>query len=134
MAYLKNQAKTYLITLFIIFPILIIYALLLYFKKIPSSIEQIEISSFIMGLLFFLILGFCSGIICKEKHLLKGFISALFLIIIFVLLKLISHYQLSLREIIKYLAYLVITGMGSLLSSKITYKPLNRGKHRKIKR
>ena len=80
--FLKNQAKSYLTFIIIFIPFIFIYTYLLYTNKLSSSINSINITTLIIGIISFFILGFISANNHQKKGILTGLFASLVIIVI----------------------------------------------------
>lgn len=121
MKFFKNKALSYFIFIIILAITIIIYTSLLYFGVISSNDNTIKPVSFIMGLILFLILGLISGFKEKKNGWLVGFSSSLFLILIVIFINIITK-NLTVMSLIKYLAYVIASMLGGIISVNILTK------------
>lgn len=115
MSFLKNKAKTFLIFLFILAITLLIYTFLLYKELISSTASSLRITSFIIGIILFFILGGISGIFETSKGWLGGITSGIILVIIISIFKLCSHSLNDWSLIIKYVCYVGSSMIGGMI-------------------
>lgn len=104
----------------------------MYNGVIIASDSTIYIATFIMGILIFFITGMISGIKEQEKGWLAGGSTALLIIIMAMLLKLITHQLSGWSEIIKISCYFFASIVGGMLGVNLAFlKPRPFRKKRK---
>ncbi len=117
----KKVFYVYMFFLIILSLFTIIYALLIYFNKINSSIKNFNTITFIMGILSFFLLGLVSENIAQKNGLLEGLVSALFIILITLLVNLFIKVDFNFRTFIKTVTYLVASSLGGVLG--VNFRP-----------
>lgn len=117
----KKVFYVYMFFLIILSLFTIIYALLIYFNKINSSIKNFNTITFIMGILSFFLLGLVSANIAQKNGLLEGLVSALFIILITLLVNLFIKVDFNFRTFIKTVTYLVASSLGGVLG--VNFRP-----------
>lgn len=122
MKLLKQKAISFLISLLILTIIVAIYTSLLYNGKISSDTKAIYRSTFIIGAVYFFIIGFLSGIIEKKKGFISSLISGLVLILIIILVRLLSKRVILINDWIKYIIYLGTCILGGIIGVNLTFK------------
>jgi putative membrane protein, TIGR04086 family len=122
MKLLKQKAISFLISLLILTIIVAIYTSLLYNGKISSDTKAIYRSTFIIGAVYFFIVGLLSGIIEQKKGFLSSFISGIILIIIIIVVRLLSKRVILLNDWVKYVIYLGMCIIGGIIGVNLTFK------------
>lgn len=122
MKLLKQKAISFLISLLILTIIVAVYTSLLYNGKISSDTKAIYRSTFIIGAVYFFIVGFLSGIIEKKKGFISSLISGLVLILIIILVRLLSKRVILINDWIKYIIYLGTCILGGIIGVNLTFK------------
>ena len=115
MNFLKHKAKSFLIFLIILALILLIYTSLLYKEIIPNNTSTINITSYIIGIVLFFILGGISGIFETSKGWLGGITSGIIPVIVICIFKLISQSLNSWLLVVKYLSYIISSMVGGMI-------------------
>lgn len=129
--FLKNQAKSYLTFIIIFIPIIFIYTYLLYTNKLSSSINSINITTLIIGIISFFILGFISANNHQKKGILTGLFASLFIIAIVLIINILSKENLEFKSYLKYLLLILSSSFGGMIGVNI--KPLKLKLKRKNK-
>lgn len=122
MKLLKQKAISFLISLLILTIIVAVYTSLLFNGKISSDTKAIYRSTFIIGAVYFFIVGFLSGIIEKKKGFISSLISGLVLILIIILVRLLSKRVILINDWIKYIIYLGTCILGGIIGVNLTFK------------
>lgn len=122
MIFLKNKAKTFLIFLFILAIFLLFYTFLLYKQIVSTSSDSIRITSFIMGIILFFILGGISGLFETSKGWLGGITSGIILVVIISLFKLFSNHLNDWLLLIKYACYIISSMVGGMIGINLNKK------------
>jgi len=119
MKHLIKKLKELGFAIIIFIPILIVYTLLIYKNIIDSSDNALRLTSFFVLLVYFLIVGILTGIIEKKKGIINGIIISSILIIIgFIFLR---NESFKFIQIIKYLAFMASSTLGSILGVNIAH-------------
>jgi len=118
----KKVFLVYFFFLLILTIFTIIYALLIYFNKISSSIKSFNIVTFIIGILSFFLLGLMSANMAQKNGLLEGLISALYIILIVLIINLFVKVDFNWKTFIKTITYLLASSLGGIIG--VNYKPI----------
>ena len=104
MQFLKKAAKTYLLIILILPIILLTYTSIIYFfgNDIPANI--IEIISFFVNIIIYMVVGIISGLMFKKRGLLVGALIVLVIFFIHLITKSIN-------------IQLIIRGISGIISS-----------------
>lgn len=127
MKLLKKKAVSFLITLIILFISVLIYTLLLYNGKINTSNESIYRSTLIIGAAIFFIYGLLTGVLEKRNGFISSILSTTILLLIIIIVKFISKSTNFPMDFIKYLIYILASGLGGIVG-------VNIGQKKKLKR
>lgn len=119
---IKNTSISFLISFIILSIATLIYTILLSTNAIESSNDAIYKTSFIIGVISFLILGFTTGLLEKNKTLIKAVFVSLFFILIIIVIKLIIKDSLTFPIFLKYIIYLLSSSLGGILSGILSSK------------
>jgi putative membrane protein (TIGR04086 family) len=92
-----------------------IYALLIYYGKVTSNENTINIVTFIIGIISFMILGLLSGIVAKKNGLAEGMLASLIIILIALLLNLVLKVPFVANNFIKMAAYITSSSVGGII-------------------
>ncbi len=115
MTFLKNKAKSFLLFFIILTISILVYTLLLHNQVISSSKNSVFITTFIIGIFLFLILGIISGLFEQKKGWLAGLTSGIILLIIVIIFKLCNKELDNPFLIVKYLSFLTSSILGGIL-------------------
>lgn len=115
MQLLRQKAKELLIFLIIMTLTILIYTLLVYSGHATNEPIKFRITSFLIGLILFLVLGFFSGNIEQKKGWIAGLSSALVVIIFVIIIQLFAKDPFTFDRVLKYLAYLSAGTFGGIL-------------------
>jgi len=129
--FLKNQAKSYLTFIIIFIPFIFIYTYLLYTNKLSSSINSINITTLIIGIISFFILGFISANNHQKKGILTGLFASLFIIVIVLIINILSKENLEFKSYLKYLLLILSSSFGGMIGVNI--KPLKFKRKNKVR-
>lgn len=114
MKLIKNLLKSYFISIIILSILLIIYTILIYNKVISPSQLSIKITTYIIGLFIFMLLGIIFSRFYQDKGWLRGLIVSSFIIIIILIFKFINH-KVDYLQIIKLISYIFISCFGGII-------------------
>lgn len=123
----KKAFYVYLFFLIILSIFSIIYALLIYFGKINSNMKNFNTSTFIIGIICFFLLGLISGNIAQKNGLLEGLVSALFIILITLIINLFVKVDFNFRTFVKVVTYLVSSSLGGVIG--VNFRPIVRNRN-----
>jgi len=123
----KKAFYVYLFFLIILSIFSIIYALLIYFGKINSNMKNFNTSTFIIGIICFFLLGLISGNIAQKNGLLEGIVSALFIILITLIINLFVKVDFNFRTFVKVVTYLVSSSLGGVIG--VNFRPIVRNRN-----
>ena len=115
----------YLIFIFIVCLTLGIYALLLYKNKASNNEKTLYIYSYVIGGLLFFILGLLKGLVIKNNGLLEGLLSGVFVMFIILLTNFIINKSFTYFNLIKIVAYLVLSTIGGIIGVNLHKKENN---------
>lgn len=119
---LKKKAISFLITFISLLVFLLIYTFLLYKGKISSSSQAIFRTTLIIGAIFYFIYGLLTGIIEKKNGFISSILSTLVLIIVTIVIKVISKSTNFPIDIIKYVIYILASGLGGIIGVNLFNK------------
>lgn len=114
----------YLIFLIILTLFTIVYAILIYTGKINSDIGKFNTTTFILGIISFLILGLVSGNIAQKNGLLEGLVSALIIILLALIINLFAKVDFNFRTFLKCVTYLTSSSLGGVIG--VNFKPIKK--------
>ena len=124
----KKMITIYLLFLLILSIFSIVYALLIYFKKVDSSMKSFNTVTFIIGLICFFLLGLIAANVAQKNGLLEGLIAALTIILITLLINLIVRVDFNFRTFIKTVTYLLSSSLGGVIG--VNFRPfINKSLH-----
>ncbi len=129
MKLLKQKAISFLISFIILSIMVLVYTFLLYNGKISSETQAIHRSTFIIGALYFFILGFVSGFIEKKRGFLSSLITGLVFILLILFIKLLSKQVIFVTDWLKYLVYLGCIVFGGILGVNLKAPKKKEAKH-----
>ena len=115
-----KKTKELLLSLIIFIPIVVIYTLLAYFQKININNSSFTLSTYLIMLGYFLIVGLLTGLIEKRKGIINGLINGAIIILIGFLLAIITHASFSIMSFVKYASYLLICIIGSIIGVNLS--------------
>lgn len=115
-----KKIKELLLSLIIFIPIVVIYTLLAYFQKININNSSFTLSTYLIMLGYFLIVGLLTGLIEKRKGIINGLINGVIIILIGFLLAIITHASFSIMSFVKYASYLLICIIGSIIGVNLS--------------
>ena len=115
-----KKIKELLLSLIIFIPIVVIYTLLAYFQKININNSSFTLSTYLIMLGYFLIVGLLTGLIEKRKGIINGLINGAIIILIGFLLAIITHASFSIMSFVKYASYLLICIIGSIIGVNLS--------------
>lgn len=115
-----KKTKELLISLIIFIPILIIYTLLAYFEKIDLNKSAFFISSYLVMLTYFFIVGLLTGLIEKRKGIINGLIISIIIVLLGFLCSFITKTTFSYMTIIKYASYIFVSVVGSIIGVNLS--------------
>ena len=115
-----KKIKELLLSLIIFIPIVVIYTLLAYFQKININNSSFTLSTYLIMLGYFLIVGLLTGFIEKRKGIINGLINGAIIILIGFLLAIITHASFSIMSFVKYASYLLICIIGSIIGVNLS--------------
>lgn len=101
-----------------------IYAILIKKEILFISYPSFKNITFIIGIILFFILGLLSGIISKKNGLLEGFLAALIILSIALLINLIIKIQLNHMFFIKVFSFLLSSMTGGVIGVNLTNKKI----------
>lgn len=119
---IKQKIIVYLFFLLILSIFIGIYSFLIYTNKINSDRKTINMHSFVIGVILFLILGIISGNIAQKNGLLEGLIASLIIILISLIINFIIDVPFINKNFIKTITYLVSSSAGGIIGVNI--KPI----------
>lgn len=120
--FLKNKLTIFFLFIIILSVFSLVYSLLIYYNKLKIDNNSFKIISFIIGIVSFLILGFISGIICKENGLINGLLNALIVILLSLLVNFFINNNFNISNFIKISAYLISSSVGGIIGVNILPK------------
>ncbi len=129
MKLLKQKAISFLISFIILSIMVLVYTFLLYNGKISSDAKSIHRSTFIIGALYFFILGFVSGCIEKKRGFISSLITGLIFILLILFIKLLSKQVIFVTDWLKYLVYLGCIIFGGILGVNLKAPKKKEAKH-----
>lgn len=112
---IKSRLLVYLLFVIIMSLFCGIYALLIYFGKVKSSETSINIVTFIIGIISFMILGLLSGMVAKKNGLIEGMLAALIILLIALLTNLIFKVPFVGKNFIKMATYVISSSVGGII-------------------
>lgn len=112
---IKSRLLVYLLFVIIMSFFCGIYALLIYFGKVKSSETSINIVTFIIGIISFMILGLLSGMVAKKNGLIEGMLAALIILLIALLTNLIFKVPFVGKNFIKMATYVISSSVGGII-------------------
>ena len=112
---IKSRLLVYLLFIIIMSLFCGIYALLIYYGKVTSNENTINIVTFIIGIISFMILGLLSGIVAKKNGLVEGMLASLIIILIALLLNLVLKVPFVANNFIKMAAYITSSSVGGII-------------------
>lgn len=112
---IKSRLLVYLLFVIIMSLFCGIYALLIYFGKVKSSETSINIATFIIGIISFMILGLLSGMVAKKNGLIEGMLAALIILLIALLTNLIFKVPFVGKNFIKMATYVISSSVGGII-------------------
>ena len=115
-----KKTKELLLSLIIFITIVVIYTLLAYFQKININNSSFTLSTYLIMLGYFLIVGLLTGLIEKRKGIINGLINGAIIILIGFLLAIITHASFSIMSFVKYASYLLICIIGSIIGVNLS--------------
>lgn len=118
----KKAFFVYLFFLIILSLFTIIYALLIYFGKVDSNMKSFNTGTFIVGIVCFFILGLISGNIAQKNGLLEGLVSALFIILLTLIINLFVKVSFEFRTFLKCVTFLLSSSLGGVIG--VNFKPI----------
>lgn len=119
---LKKKAISFLITLVILFISTLIYTILLFNEKINSDYSSIYKVTLIIGIICFFTFGLITGLIEQNKGFLSSILTSIILLSIVIIIKLISKQEFTTPILIKYLMYVLASGVGGIVGVNINTK------------
>lgn len=119
---LKTTIKIYVTFLLILSVFTMVYALLIYYNKVNSSMKNFNTVTFILGLVSFFMLGFVAANIAQKNGLMEGLVAALVIILITLLVNLIVRVDFNFRTFVKTVTYLLASCLGGVLG--VNFRPL----------
>ena len=115
MTQIKSKLFTYLLFIIIMSLFCGIYSLLIYYGKVNSDENTINIVTFIIGVISFMILGLLSGIVARKNGLIEGMLAALIILLIVLLLNLIFQVPFVGKNFIKMATYIISSSVGGII-------------------
>ena len=117
MQFLKKAAKTYLLIILILPIILLTYTSIIYFfgNDIPANI--IEIISFFVNIIIYMVVGIISGLMFKKRGLLVGALIALILFLVIFFIHIITK-SINIQLIIRGISGIISSGFLAALCCK----------------
>lgn len=112
---IKSRLLAYLLFVIIMGLFSGIYALLIFYGKVKVSENSINIVTFIIGIISFMILGLLSGMVAKKNGLIEGMIAALIILLIALLSNLIFQVPFVGKNFIKMATYVVSSSIGGII-------------------
>lgn len=112
---IKSRLLAYLLFVIIMSLFSGIYALLIFYGKVKVSENSINIVTFIIGIISFMILGLLSGMVAKKNGLIEGMIAALIILLIALLSNLIFQVPFVGKNFIKMATYVVSSSIGGII-------------------
>jgi len=122
--FFKKAFFIYLIFLIILTLFTVIYALLIHTGKIDSDMKKFNTTTFILGLISFLILGLISGNIAQKNGLLEGLVSALIIILLTLIVNLFAKVEFDFRTFLKCVTYLASSSLGGVIG--VNFRPIKK--------
>lgn len=121
----KKAFFVYLFFLIILSVFTIIYALLIYYGKVDSNMKSFNTGTFIVGIVCFFLLGLISGNIAQKNGLLEGLVSALFIILLSLIINLFVKVSFDFRTFVKCVIFLLSSSLGGVIG--VNFRPIIKG-------
>ena len=115
MKLIKHTIKILVIFSIIVICTTLIYTLLLYNNIIPNNNSNINLYSFVIGIVLFMILGLISSTNASKKGWLIGLLYGLLVVSVVVIIKTFSNDPINLLSIAKYIIYLLSSCLGGII-------------------
>lgn len=123
----KKAFFVYLFFLIILSVFTIIYALLIYYGKVDSNMKSFNTGTFIVGIVCFFLLGLISGNIAQKNGLLEGLVSALFIILLSLIINLFVKVSFDFRTFVKCVIFLLSSSLGGVIG--VNFRPIIKGNY-----
>ena len=86
--------------------------------------KQFNTTTFIIGIICFLLLGLLSGNLAQKNGLLEGLIAALIIILITLIINLFAKVDFNFRTFLKCVTYLTASSLGGVVG--VNFKPIKK--------
>lgn len=122
---IKSRMFVYLLFIIIMSLFCTIYSLLIYYGKVKTSEQSINIATFIIGIISFLLLGLLSGKVAQKNGLIEGMLAALVILLIALLSNLIFQVPFVGKNFVKMATYVISSSIGGIIGVNLKNNKLN---------